>query len=424
MKYRIVQKGAAPVLVCYLVGSHMDPALRAACPERAIVATDESGLQATRGDLVTARKLVGHHPGAPIDLAGYSAGCQGVRKHLVDGEVVGAAVAIDGTHASIPPAPWQIDVWAREAETAREGDSVFVATCTQQHYVERLPVGQAGRAMSTAHVLERALGRPLPPGTEIHEEGLHVVSYPSKDIDRDAHILQQRVVLPEMLARYVGDPVDASEAIRLALEARKVGERLAAPFLTGAKVIAGAFGFGAGARPHQLRALELALAELAGGGVAELPGAHHNPRILEYHSVCLAHPIRGASIANKPLGLRTDEDAWCAAFASWCNVRSTLPGDRVLPPRGAVWELVADAVQAGRFRSRTTDYKPRAGDLLILGRAGGDPRIPGQSGHVTRAVIDADARGDLRCVGGNEENRIKLGPRSTRDADYVGAIAD
>lgn len=428
MKYRVVQKGISPVVVCYLVGSHMDQALRAACPERAIVATDQSGLAATRGDLVRARQLVGHHVAANVSLVGYSAGCQAVRKHLVEGELAEEIVVIDGTHASIPPAPWQLSVWRDAAEDARAGDITFVGTCTQMSYVERIPVGKPGRATSTRHVLEQACGVELPAGTEVHDGRLHLVSYPSKDVDHDAHVAQQRVVLPIMLAdmvsRYVGEERDPAEAIRLAAAARTVGDRAVAPVVDAAKLVGGFFGFGPGARPHRERALEVLLQEL-GAGVVELPGkVHHHPRILAYHAVCVAHPIRGAKIANKPLGLRTDEDAWCCALQSWVDIRAALPGDAVLPPRGAVWERVADAMVVGRFRDRSTGYRPRAGDQLIFGRAGGDPRTPGQSGHITRAVIDFDERGDGRACGGNEGNTIKLGPRSTREADYVGAVVD
>ncbi len=50
---------------------------------------------------------------SPIVIAGYSAGCQGVRLQLLEGYCPDAVVAIDGTHSSRPPQEWQIEVWRR-----------------------------------------------------------------------------------------------------------------------------------------------------------------------------------------------------------------------------------------------------------------------------------------------------------------------
>src|SRR5262245_9758126 len=69
-------------------------------------------------------------------LVGYSAGCRSVRSLLLEGVHPVAVVTIDGTHASKPPAAWQLDVWRELAAEARRGERVWVATCTQRLYVE------------------------------------------------------------------------------------------------------------------------------------------------------------------------------------------------------------------------------------------------------------------------------------------------
>ena len=199
MKFRAVAKGPGPVCVLFLVGSHMDPALRSALPGWAIVATDESGVGVTRAELDRARALVGT-VGAELALVGFSAGCQGVRALLEAGVRPSHVATFDGTHDSIPPS--HLGTWRELAAEARAGQAVWVGTCTQMTYVERIPVGQPGRATSTRHVLEQACGVSLPPGTEVHEGGLHLVSYPSADVDKAAHIAQQRDVMPALLTRY------------------------------------------------------------------------------------------------------------------------------------------------------------------------------------------------------------------------------
>ena len=205
MKFRPVQRGSGPVAVLFLVGSHMDAALRSALPGWSIVATDESGVGVTRAELDRARALVGT-VGAELALVGFSAGCQGVRALLEAGVRPSHVATFDGTHDSIPPS--HLGTWRELAAEARAGQAVWVGTCTQMTYVERIPVGQPGRATSTRHVLEQACGVSLPPGTEVHEGGLHLVSYPSQDIDKPAHIAQQREVMPALLARFFAlDPI-------------------------------------------------------------------------------------------------------------------------------------------------------------------------------------------------------------------------
>jgi hypothetical protein len=70
-----------------------------------------------------------------------------------------AYLLVDGTHASWPPAEWQI-AWLRELATeARQGRVLMVATHTLQSYSEKLPPGRA--FSSTGRVLRAATGWPL-----------------------------------------------------------------------------------------------------------------------------------------------------------------------------------------------------------------------------------------------------------------------
>jgi hypothetical protein len=91
-------------------------------------------------------------------------------------------------------------VWGRLATLARGGGLTFVASCTQNTYVEHLPGSQA--YASTRTVLDWIAGRPMLPGTEHHEGGLHLYSYPSGACDRDAHVAALDA-LPGLLARHV-----------------------------------------------------------------------------------------------------------------------------------------------------------------------------------------------------------------------------
>lgn len=199
---RIVQRGSSPdILIAHLVGPHLDADLRRVLgPAPWIVAFgDAQGLSP-----IKVTQALGLERVRSLVVVGYSAGCQAVRAALRSGSIPVAdrlgVVAIDGTHASMPPEDWQIQIWHDLAEQARRGERLFVATCTAQTYVEHLPTG---RFLSTLTVLRMAIDETLEPGAEIHDGDLHVHAYPSKTIDKDAHIAQQRVVLPEMLERHV-----------------------------------------------------------------------------------------------------------------------------------------------------------------------------------------------------------------------------
>lgn len=215
MPLRIVQQGQGnprQLVVLYLVGSPMDPELRAALgPDPAIIAYDDPKGEPlpTTMSHVTTKSPVNV---SDVILVGYSAGCQAVRRELMAGHDVAGVVAIDGTHASLPPLQWQLDVWRDYAEKARRGERLFVATCTQNTYVETdLPKAQ--RYSATLSILRQVTGfRIIPSETPAgeHDGALHVYGYASEKTDKMAHARQQTVVLPQMLARYVKPWLEAA----------------------------------------------------------------------------------------------------------------------------------------------------------------------------------------------------------------------
>lgn len=207
MPYRLVQQGEGnprPLVVLYLVGSPLDPELREALGKTASIAAydDPNG----EGLPATISRVQAETEAAVSDviLVGYSAGCKAIRRELMNGQDVAGILAIDGTHANLPPADWQIEVWQKYAERARQCERLFVATCTQNTYVETaLPQGQ--RYSATVSVLRQVTGYALEPSDDPageHDGALHVYSFSSAPTDSPAHAKQQTIVLPVMLARH------------------------------------------------------------------------------------------------------------------------------------------------------------------------------------------------------------------------------
>ena len=139
------------------------------------------------------------------------------------------------------------------------------------------------------------------------------------------------------------------------------------------------------ARSLALMHLERALREV---GIAEIPGPRSDARVLEYLAICERD--------GKPLGLASDEYAWCAAFASWCGLPEGMR------PRASVAELVAGARRAGALVTGDAMSALLPGDLLIYERGGQSP-LRGGKGHVNRIVSYEPL--SWRCVGGNEGAR-------------------
>jgi hypothetical protein len=384
---RTIQTGSSNDLVLlYLVGQHLDADIRRALgPGPHIVAFDDAQGQtpaavASKLGLDRVRSLV---------TIGYSAGTQAVRAALRTGslpltERLGIVV-IDGTHASIPPEPWQIRIWQLAAEQARRSEKLFVATCTAQVYTENLPAGQ--RFLSTLSVLRQAIDPTLAPSAppdERHEGDLHVYAYASKTIDKDAHIAQQREVLPDMLARHVRPWLGRGQGLdELMREAppRSLGERALAVMRQ--KL---------GQREH---------------------GGENWGEVVRW---ALRGAVRRVDGREVPLGVL--EGDWCAGSVGASEAAAAFPGEALPPWRGAVWELVRDAREAGTWRE-VDAYDPQPGDLAIFARAGEDPKQGGR-GHVGRVARAPDSVGCFATIDGNVNDAItQVARQIDLDADPV-----
>jgi hypothetical protein len=201
MSKHVIQQGGVdePIVIVYFVADRLFDDLRESIGPHATIIAFTS-----RPPEPITHTLQELGPGPRI-LVGYSAGCQDVRAALWAGVEVDAVIVIDGTHASLPPEPRQLACWAACADRARRGEMLFVATCTQQTYVET-QLAKGERYLSTVSVLEQVTGAELRARhglIERHEGDLHLHGYASAICDHDAHVRQQRQVLPEMLRRYL-----------------------------------------------------------------------------------------------------------------------------------------------------------------------------------------------------------------------------
>ncbi len=172
---------------------------------------------------------------------------------------------------------------------------------------------------------------------------------------------------------------------------------------------------GSSGSPLGLRALDRARSQL---GVKEATGNNDGPEIAKY----FAGATRIINGQEKPTGWAAGWE-WCAAFASWCAFEARQGAETV--PHGwriAVWELVRDARASGAWRDWTVGASsgPRPGDLVIYRRKG-DPRQPGQTGHVARCVSWDGQR--LVTIGGNESNVVTQQDNAGRLGDVVGFIS-
>ena len=85
----------------------------------------------------------------------------------------------------------------------------------------------------------------------------------------------------------------------------------------------------------------------------------------------------------------------------------------------AVWEVVESSRAAGTWRDASSGYEPEPGDAVIFGRAGGDPRKPGQEGHIGRLELATPAA--VISIDGNVNNQVSRVTRPRREA--LGFIA-
>lgn len=192
MSFRLVQQGEGnprPLVVLYLVGAPLDQDLQEALGKTPAIAAYDEPVGETLHTTISRTQAKTEAEISDVILVGYSAGCKAVRRELMNGFDPAGVFTIDGTHADLPPLDWQIQVWQTYAERARRCERLFVATCTQNTYVETsLPQGRC--YSGTVSVLRRVTGYPLEPSAAPsgeHDGALHVYSYSSAPTDMAAH---------------------------------------------------------------------------------------------------------------------------------------------------------------------------------------------------------------------------------------------
>lgn len=169
---------------------------------------------------------------------------------------------------------------------------------------------------------------------------------------------------------------------------------------------------------HETKRLELqALATALAG-----PRGERSPtgrEVADYFRLGVRDATGGARTAT---GYMPGWD-WCAAGACWLGAEVGL-GFGIHEWRITVWELIADARASGRWRPapESDDTRdpgpsgPLVGDLLCFRRGAGDPRTPGELGHVETYL-----GGDASCSANSPGWKIKHGRLTS--PDYVGYIA-
>jgi hypothetical protein len=119
----------------------------------------------------------------------------------------------------------------------------------------------------------------------------------------------------------------------------------------------------------------------------------------------------------------TLDDAWCAAFASFClalAIDGTDPADRAACPHGyrcSVRELVEDAKRLRTWRGPTE--RPELGWLAIWPRGGQNP-LRGGTGHVGRVSWIGDAT--FEAIEGNTTDRVGQVMHTFADDRLLGWI--
>ncbi len=107
-------------------------------------------------------------------------------------------------------------------------------------------------------------------------------------------------------------------------------------------------------------------------GTAEIVGAKHNPRVIEYHAT-----------TGK---FKDDETPWCSSFANWVMKQSGQPGTG--SAMASSWAKYGKAID-----------KPAYGSVVVFDHGGG-------KGHV--GFVVGMAGGKLQVLGGNQSNQVKV----------------
>ena len=351
----------------YLLGpgaaGERDAALRAALPGCAIVCDAEAPAAPS---LAAPLGLVPESTG-PLVLAAWSKGCLSIRALAREGIAAGtgrdvaAIVCADGTHTPMGGGPWQRATWERLGELARGGGLTFVASCTQNTYVEHLTAAQGGPYASTRTVLDWIAGRPMVPGTELHEGGLHLYSYPSGACDAGAHV-RALDALPGLLERHV--------APLLSGDAPPVSDTIPAPPPFQPR----------GGTALSLAVLDAARAVLACGYMETPPGSNRHPWI--------DGVLRALGV---PLG-----SSYCAAAASALLREATRATGLAMPVAGSAGARAL----LEQFRSAGRSLPPERWAEVYPGCLAFWPRGKGWQGHVG-VVEEVRGDGSLVCLEAN-----------------------
>ncbi|WP_424135538.1 TIGR02594 family protein [Roseomonas chloroacetimidivorans] len=119
-------------------------------------------------------------------------------------------------------------------------------------------------------------------------------------------------------------------------------------------------------------------------GTAEIAGALHNPRIVEYHS-------------TTTFNAKTDEVAWCSSFVNWVIRKAGYVGtNNALASSWMGWGMATE---------------PRYGAITVIKRKGAssDAATGSNTGfHVGFMIESKPTR--IKLLGGNQSNRVKLSP--------------
>lgn len=110
-------------------------------------------------------------------------------------------------------------------------------------------------------------------------------------------------------------------------------------------------------------------------GVKEIPGAKHNPRILEFHS--------------STSGFRDDETPWCSSFVNWTFKKAGFDHLRSKRANARSW-----------LEFGVPTKIPREGDVVIFWRGSKDS----WQGHVGFYVKETSSK--ILVLGGNQLNMV------------------
>jgi uncharacterized protein (TIGR02594 family) len=121
--------------------------------------------------------------------------------------------------------------------------------------------------------------------------------------------------------------------------------------------------------------LEIAIQEI---GTKEIPGATHNPRIVEYHRSTTLNPAYASR----------DETHWCSSFVNWCVEKANYEGtDSALARSWLKWGKKQEV--------------PRRGCVTVFSRPGS-----AYAGHVGFYIGETPTR--IKLLGGNQNDEVNI----------------